>query len=154
MSELIKHECGIALIRLRKPLEYYQEKYGTWQYGLNKLYLLMEKQHNRGQDGAGIVNVKMELEPGQEYINRHRSIEQNPIKNIFDKVAKGIKKAEKNKPEDADLQWVYENVPFAGEVYLGHLPLRYFWTKQYRFCASGNASEQLEIANTGTRRKL
>ena len=121
MSELIKHECGIALIRLRKPLEYYKEKYGTWQYGLNKLYLLMEKQHNRGQDGAGIVNVKMELEPGQEYINRHRSIEQNPIKNIFDKVAKGIKKAEKNKPEDADVRWIYENVPFSGEVYLGHL---------------------------------
>jgi amidophosphoribosyltransferase len=121
MSELIKHECGIALIRLRKPLDYYKEKYGTWQYGLNKLYLLMEKQHNRGQDGAGIVNVKMELEPGQEYINRHRSIEQNPIKYIFDKVAKGIKKAEKNKPKGADLQWVYENVPFSGEVYLGHL---------------------------------
>ncbi len=121
MSELIKHECGIALIRLRKPLEYYKEKYGTWQYGLNKLYLLMEKQHNRGQDGAGIVNVKMELEPGQEYINRHRSIEANPIKNIFDKVAKGIKKAEKNKPKDADIRWIYENVPFSGEVYLGHL---------------------------------
>ena len=121
MSELIKHECGIALIRLRKPLEYYKEKYGTWQYGLNKLYLLMEKQHNRGQDGAGIVNVKMELEPGQEYINRHRSIEANPIKNIFEKVAKGIKKAEKNKPEGADIRWVYENVPFSGEVYLGHL---------------------------------
>lgn len=121
MSELIKHECGIALIRLRKPLEYYKEKYGTWQYGLNKLYLLMEKQHNRGQDGAGIVNVKMELSPGQEYINRHRSIEQNPIKNIFEKVAKGIKKAEKNKPKDADIRWVYENVPFSGEVYLGHL---------------------------------
>jgi amidophosphoribosyltransferase len=121
MSELIKHECGIALIRLRKPLEYYKEKYGTWQYGLNKLYLLMEKQHNRGQDGAGIVNVKMELGPGQEYISRHRSIEQNPIKNIFDKVAKGVKKAEKNKPKDADIRWVYENVPFSGEVYLGHL---------------------------------
>lgn len=121
MSELIKHECGIALIRLRKPLEYYKEKYGTWQYGLNKLYLLMEKQHNRGQDGAGIVNVKMELEPGQEYINRHRSIEQNPIKHIFDKVAKGIKKAEKNKPDEADVRWIYENVPFSGEVYLGHL---------------------------------
>lgn len=121
MSELIKHECGIALIRLRKPLEYYKEKYGTWQYGLNKLYLLMEKQHNRGQDGAGIVNVKMELDPGQEYINRHRSIEQNPIKYVFDKVAKGIKKAEKNKPKDADIRWVYENVPFSGEVYLGHL---------------------------------
>ena len=121
MSELIKHECGIALIRLRKPLEYYKEKYGTWQYGLNKLYLLMEKQHNRGQDGAGIVNVKMELNPGQEYINRHRSTDENPIKYIFDKVAKGIKKAEKNKPEDADIKWVYENVPFSGEVYLGHL---------------------------------
>ena len=121
MSELIKHECGIALIRLRKPLEYYKEKYGTWQYGLNKLYLLMEKQHNRGQDGAGIVNVKMELDPGQEYINRHRSIEENPIKNVFDKVAKGIKKAEKYKPKDADIRWIYENVPFSGEVYLGHL---------------------------------
>ena len=121
MSDLIKHECGIALIRLRKPLEYYKEKYGTWQYGLNKLYLLMEKQHNRGQDGAGIVNVKMELLPGQEYINRHRSIEANPIKNIFAKVAKGIKKAEKNKPKDADIRWIYENVPFSGEVYLGHL---------------------------------
>ena len=121
MSELIKHECGIALIRLRKPLEFYKEKYGTWQYGLNKLYLLMEKQHNRGQDGAGIVNVKMELDPGQEYINRHRSIEQNPIKNIFDKVAKGVKKAEKNKPKGADVRWIYENVPFSGEVYLGHL---------------------------------
>ncbi|HEY3372509.1 MAG TPA: amidophosphoribosyltransferase [Prolixibacteraceae bacterium] len=121
MSELIKHECGIALIRLRKPLEYYKEKYGTWQYGINKLYLLMEKQHNRGQDGAGIVNVKMELDPGQEYINRHRSIEANPIKNIFEKVAKGIKKAEKNKPKDADVRWIYENVPFSGELYLGHL---------------------------------
>jgi len=121
MSDLIKHECGIALIRLRKPLEFYKEKYGTWQYGLNKLYLLMEKQHNRGQDGAGIVNVKMELEPGQEYISRHRSVEANPIRNIFDKVAKGIKKAEKNKPEGADIRWIYENVPFSGEVYLGHL---------------------------------
>jgi amidophosphoribosyltransferase len=121
MSELIKHECGIALIRLRKPLEYYKEKYGTWQYGLNKLYLLMEKQHNRGQDGAGVVNVKMELNPGQEYINRHRTTEENPIKYIFDKVAKSIKKAEKNKPADADIRWVYENVPFSGEVYLGHL---------------------------------
>jgi len=121
MSELIKHECGIALIRLRKPLEYYKEKYGTWQYGLNKLYLLMEKQHNRGQDGAGIVNVKMELDPGQEYIHRHRSIEQNPIKFVFDKVAKGIRKAEKNKPKGADIRWIYENVPFSGEVFLGHL---------------------------------
>jgi amidophosphoribosyltransferase len=121
MSEQIKHECGIALIRLRKPLEYYKEKYGTWQYGLNKLYLLMEKQHNRGQDGAGIVNIKMELSPGQDYITRHRSTDPNPIKDIFDKVAKGVKKAEKSKPENADLKWIYEHVPFSGEVFLGHL---------------------------------
>ncbi|MGD9929169.1 MAG: amidophosphoribosyltransferase [Mangrovibacterium sp.] len=121
MSELIKHECGIALIRLRKPLSYYQEKYGTWQYGLNKLYLLMEKQHNRGQDGAGVVSVKLNLRPGQEYINRYRSIEQNPIKDVFDKVSKSVKKAVKSGKDINDLSWVYENLPYAGELYLGHL---------------------------------
>lgn len=121
MSELIKHECGIALIRLLKPLEYYQAKYGTWQYGINKLYLLMEKQHNRGQDGAGVVNIKIDLNPGQEYMNRHRSIEQNPIQHVFAKVNKGIKKAVKHGPKVPDVRWVYENVPFAGELFLGHL---------------------------------
>jgi amidophosphoribosyltransferase len=121
MSELIKHECGIALIRLRKPLEYYQEKYGTWQYGINKLYLLMEKQHNRGQDGAGVVCVKLKLEPGQEYINRDRSVEQNPIKDVFDKVGKSLKKAVKSGGKIDDVAWVYENLPYAGELYLGHL---------------------------------
>ncbi len=121
MSELIKHECGIALIRLRKPLKYYQEKYGTWQYGLNKLYLLMEKQHNRGQDGAGVVNVKLNLEPGQEYIHRYRSVEINPIKDVFDKVGKSVRKAMKNGQDISDLDWAYENLPYAGELYLGHL---------------------------------
>ncbi|WP_372776290.1 amidophosphoribosyltransferase [Mangrovibacterium sp.] len=121
MSELIKHECGIALIRLRKPLSYYQEKYGTWQYGLNKLYLLMEKQHNRGQDGAGVVSVKLDLKPGQEYIHRYRSIEQNPIKDVFDKVGKSVKKAVKQGKDINDLKWVYQNLPYAGELYLGHL---------------------------------
>jgi len=121
MSEEIKHECGIALIRLLKPLEYYQSKYGTWQYGLNKLYLLMEKQHNRGQDGAGIVNIKLDLKPGQEYMDRHRSTAQNPIKNVFDKVNKGIKKAVKHGPKVQDVRWIYENVPFSGELFLGHL---------------------------------
>lgn len=121
MSELIKHECGIALIRLRKPLSYYQEKYGTWQYGLNKLYLLMEKQHNRGQDGAGVVSVKLNLKPGQEYVNRYRSIEQNPIKDVFDKIGKTVKKALKAGKNINDLNWVYENLPYAGELYLGHL---------------------------------
>jgi len=121
MSELIKHECGVALIRLRKPLEYYQEKYGTWQYGINKLYLLMEKQHNRGQDGAGVVCVKLSLNPGQEYINRDRSVEQNPIKDVFDKVAKSLKKASKRGENVNDVSWAYENLPYAGELYLGHL---------------------------------
>jgi amidophosphoribosyltransferase len=121
MSEQITHECGIALIRLLKPLEYYQAKYGTWKYGMNKLYLLMEKQHNRGQDGAGIVNVKLDLSPGQEYMNRHRSTDQNPIKDVFDKVNKGIKKAVKHGPRVQDIRWIYENVPFAGELFLGHL---------------------------------
>ncbi len=121
MSELIKHECGIALIRLRKPLEYFQKKYGTWQYGINKLYLLMEKQHNRGQDGAGVVSVKLNLSPGQEYINRYRSIEPNPIKDVFDKVGKSLKKAIKSGRDINDINWVYENLPYAGELYLGHL---------------------------------
>ncbi|WP_299580759.1 amidophosphoribosyltransferase [uncultured Sunxiuqinia sp.] len=121
MSESIKHECGIALIRLKKPLSYYQEKYGTWQYGINKLYLLMEKQHNRGQDGAGVVSVKMNLNPGQEYINRYRSIEQNPIKDVFDKITRTVKKAIDDGCDIDDTQWAYENLPYAGELYLGHL---------------------------------
>ncbi|MDX9883744.1 MAG: amidophosphoribosyltransferase [Prolixibacteraceae bacterium] len=133
MSELIKHECGIALIRLLKPLEYYQAKYGTWQYGLNKLYLLMEKQHNRGQDGAGIVSIKLDLKPGQEYMDRHRSTAQNPIKNIFDKVNKGIKKAVKHGPKVQDVRWIYENIPFAGELFLGHLRYGTFGNNSIEF---------------------
>ncbi len=133
MSELIKHECGIALIRLRKPLSYYQEKYGTWQYGLNKLYLLMEKQHNRGQDGAGVVSVKLNLRPGQEYISRYRSIEQNPIKDVFDKVGKSVKKAIKAGKNINDLNWVYENMPYAGELYLGHLRYGTFGNNSIEF---------------------
>jgi amidophosphoribosyltransferase len=121
MSELIKHECGIALIRLLKPLSYYQEKYGTWQYGLNKLYLLMEKQHNRGQDGAGMVNIKINLNPGQEYIARYRSVDQNPIIDIFGKVQKAWKKASNVPAASENPEWVYENLPFTGELFLGHL---------------------------------
>ena len=121
MSESIKHECGIALIRLKKPLNYYQEKYGTWQYGLNKLYLLMEKQHNRGQDGAGVVSVKLDLNPGQEYIHRYRSTETNPIKDVFEKIGKGVKKAVKSGKDISNIDWAYQNLPYAGELYLGHL---------------------------------
>lgn len=122
MSESIKHECGIALIRLLKPLEYYRLKYGTWQYGVNKLYLMMEKQHNRGQDGAGAVGVKVNMSPGQEYIFRHRSIDPNPIRDVFVKIFKEINNAQQKYPQAVhDPVWAKENLPFAGELYLGHL---------------------------------
>lgn len=122
MSEQIKHECGIALIRLLKPLEFYRLKYGTWQYGVNKLYLLMEKQHNRGQDGAGTVGVKINVPPGQEYIFRHRSIDPNPIKDVFGKIYKEFNNAATQFPQSYhDPVWAKKNLPFAGEVYMGHL---------------------------------
>jgi amidophosphoribosyltransferase len=122
MSELIKHECGVAMIRLLKPLEFYKEKYGTWMYGLNKLYLLMEKQHNRGQDGAGMVSLKIDYTPGEEYLDRLRSVKPNPIKDIFDQVFKTYNKAEKKNPElFKDPEWAKKNLPFSGEAYLGHL---------------------------------
>lgn len=121
MSEQIKHECGIALIRLLKPLEYYQLKYGSWRYGLHKLYLLMEKQHNRGQDGAGLTTIKFDLAPGKKYIDRERSNSSTPIKDIFDAVNKGINKYS-SKPEVLnDPIFAKENIPFAGELFLGHL---------------------------------
>ena len=122
MSDSINHECGIALIRLRKPLEYYRLKYGTWQYGVNKLYLMMEKQHNRGQDGAGAVGVKVNMTPGQEYIFRHRSIDPNPIRDVFAKIFKEFNYAQQHFPNAVvDPTWAKANLPFAGELYLGHL---------------------------------
>jgi len=122
MSDQIKHECGIALIRLRKPLEYYHLKYGTWMYGLNKLYLLMEKQHNRGQDGAGVANIKLNTIPGTKYIHRERSIDEMPIKDVFDRIRFSIKTAQDKNPERiSDPHWAKDNIPFAGELYLGHL---------------------------------
>nr|WP_319401646.1 amidophosphoribosyltransferase [uncultured Carboxylicivirga sp.] len=122
MSDQIKHECGIVLIRLLKPLEYYQEKYGTWRYGLNKLYLLMEKQHNRGQDGAGAVNLKLDQEAGKKYFFRQRSNKTNPIKDIFEKINEPFIKIQDHQPELLnDSNYAKENLPFAGELYLGHL---------------------------------
>ncbi len=122
MSELIKHECGIALIRLRKPLSYYKEKYGTWRYGLNKIYLLMEKQHNRGQDGAGLVNLKIDVSPGHKYFHRVRSIASQPLKDIFSEINTEMQTLSDNNPKHfEDAEWAKEYVPFAGEVYLGHL---------------------------------
>lgn len=122
MSDLIKHECGIALIRLLKPLEYYQEKYGSWCYGLDKLYLLMEKQHNRGQDGAGLVSLKINSKPGQEYLHRSRSIKENPIKDIFDGIFKLYGKTQKKNSELFNsAEWAKDKLPYVGEAYLGHL---------------------------------
>ena len=99
MSELIKHECGIAFVRLLKPLEYYYAKYGTSFYGLNKMYLLMEKQHNRGQDGAGIANIKIDHEPGLNYISRVRSVASQPIQDVFQQRAEWMETILKNRDD-------------------------------------------------------
>ncbi|RYY34776.1 MAG: amidophosphoribosyltransferase [Sphingobacteriaceae bacterium] len=122
MSDQIKHECGVAFIRLRKPLSYYQQKYGTALYGLNKLYLLMEKQHNRGQDGAGVATIKLDIEPGKRYISRHRSMASNAVADIFEYIQKKFADIQKEAPEKlADADWLKEHVSFTGEVLLGHL---------------------------------
>ncbi|MCA1762638.1 MAG: class II glutamine amidotransferase [Cryomorphaceae bacterium] len=122
MSDPIKHECGIALIRLKKPLSFYREKYGTSFYGLNKLYLLMEKQHNRGQDGAGVANVKLDVQPGQRYISRHRSNGQRPIQEVFEHINSRFLELEEKSPEKLqDPEWLKENMGFTGELFLGHV---------------------------------
>ncbi|MES2455566.1 MAG: amidophosphoribosyltransferase [Bacteroidota bacterium] len=122
MSDSIKHECGIAFIRLLKPLSYYQEKYGTALYGLNKLYLLMEKQHNRGQDGAGIATIKLDVKPGHRYISRYRSMAQNAVADIFGYVQSKFIDIQNETPElMMDAEWLKSNVSFIGEVLLGHL---------------------------------
>jgi amidophosphoribosyltransferase len=122
MSDAVKHECGIALIRLRKDYQYYINKYNTPLYGLNKLYLMMEKQVNRGQDGAGVANIKIDVSPGHRYISRYRSVEQNAVPDIFRKIHKKFQKAFKgNKDKLKDAQWIQENIAFSGEVLLGHL---------------------------------
>jgi len=120
MSDPIKHECGIALIRLLKPLSYYQEKYGSSLYGLKKLYLLMEKQHNRGQDGAGLGVIKFNPEPGESYIFRQRANGSGAIAEIFNKVSKKIAKSG-NENQVKDAEYLKKHAPFVGELYLGHL---------------------------------
>jgi amidophosphoribosyltransferase len=122
MSDQIKHECGVAFIRLLKPLSFYQKKYGTALYGINKLYLLMEKQHNRGQDGAGVATIKLDVEPGKRYISRHRSMASNAVADIFEYIQKKFAEIEKETPEKmADAEWLKQHVSFTGEVLLGHL---------------------------------
>ena len=122
MSDTIKHECGIALIRLLKPLDFYKEKYGTAFYGINKMYLMLEKQHNRGQDGAGLASIKLDMQPGERYISRIRSNEAQPVQDIFTRINQRINEGFKNNPElkdDVTLQ--KRELPYIGEVIMGHV---------------------------------
>lgn len=123
MSDAIKHECGIAMIRLRKSPQYYIDKYGTAAFAANRMYVLMQKQINRGQDGAGVANVKIDTKPGTRYISRYRSIEASAVNYIFDKINAKYKKAKKlgGKKAAKDAEWLKENIAFSGEVWLGHL---------------------------------
>jgi len=122
MSDALKHECGIAHIRLLKPLEYYKEKYGSAFYGVNKMYLLMEKQHNRGQDGAGFASIKLDTKPGERYISRVRSIQQQPIQDIFAQINERINKELTENPNYTDnVALQKQHIPYIGEVLLGHV---------------------------------
>jgi len=122
MSDPIKHECGIAVLRLKKPLHFYLEKYGSAFYGLNKMHLLMEKQHNRGQDGAGLANIKFDMEPGERYISRHRSVAKHPIEDLFNYIGEKIQILEEENPELLnDVDYLKKNLGFTGELFLGHL---------------------------------
>src|SRR6187431_769486 len=122
MSDEIKHECGLAFIRLRKPFSYYQQQYGSVLYGLNKLYLLMEKQHNRGQDGAGLATVKLDTEPGYPFMYRQRSIATQSIAELFQNIGKEINELEKYQPDIRKHPGLMKgHLPFMGELLLGHL---------------------------------
>ena len=135
MSDAIKHECGIALLRLKKPLQFYVDKYGTAFYGLNKLHLMMEKQHNRGQDGAGIANIKLDMEPGERYISRYRSIDSKPIQDIFDYINKRFSEIEKEDPSYLkDVGYLKKNAGFTGELFLGHLRYGTFGRNSIESC--------------------
>ncbi|WP_258104456.1 amidophosphoribosyltransferase [Marinoscillum sp. MHG1-6] len=122
MSDPIKHECGVAMLRLRKPAQYYIDKYGTPAYAAQKMYILMQKQHNRGQDGVGVANIKLDMEPGTRYISRYRTTNSQPIEEIFAKIRKKYNKAQKEgKKKYFDADWLKKNYAFTGEVWLGHL---------------------------------
>ncbi|NRA92243.1 MAG: amidophosphoribosyltransferase [Psychroserpens sp.] len=122
MSDALKHECGIALIRLKKPLEYYKEKYGSAFYGVNKMYLMMEKQHNRGQDGAGFASIKLDTHPGERYISRIRSIAQQPIQDIFGQINERVNSEFSANPEyQNDVALQKKHIPYIGELLLGHV---------------------------------
>jgi amidophosphoribosyltransferase len=135
MSDAIKHECGIALLRLKQPLTYYLEKYGTAFYGLNKLHLLLEKQHNRGQDGAGVANIKFDMQPGERYISRYRSIDSKPIQDIFNHINRRFEEIEEENPALLkDVDYLKKNAGFTGELFLGHLRYGTFGRNSIESC--------------------
>lgn len=135
MSDAIKHECGIALLRLKKPTQYYLDKYGSAFYGLNKLHLLMEKQHNRGQDGAGVANIKFDMQPGERYISRYRSIKKNPIQDIFDHINERFQQIAEEDPKLLkDVDYLKKNAGFTGELFLGHLRYGTFGRNSIESC--------------------
>ena len=135
MSDAIKHECGIALLRLKKPLQFYLDKYGTAFYGVNKMHLLMEKQHNRGQDGAGIANIKFDMEPGQRYISRTRSIAKSPIQDIFDQINGRFQQIQNENPKNLkNIDYLKKHVGFTGELFLGHLRYGTFGRNSIESC--------------------
>ncbi len=135
MSDAIQHECGIALLRLKKPMEFYLEKYGSALYGINKLHLLMEKQHNRGQDGAGVANIKFNMEPGERYISRTRSIAKSPIQDIFDQINERFAQiAEENPANLKNVDYLKKNAGFTGELFLGHLRYGTFGRNSIESC--------------------
>ncbi len=135
MSDALKHECGIALLKLKKPLQFYYDKYGTAFYGLNKMYLLMEKQHNRGQDGAGLANIKFDIKPGHRYISRKRSNASAPIKEIFSSIHEEFQQLEQTDPSKLkDPLWLKDHMPFSGELFLGHLRYGTFGRNSIESC--------------------
>ncbi len=135
MSDAIKHECGIALLRLKKPLNFYLEKYGSAFYGLNKLHLLMEKQSNRGQDGAGVANIKFDMLPGERYISRYRSIDSKPIQDIFNHINSRFQQITDEDPKLLkDVDYLKKNAGFTGELFLGHLRYGTFGRNSIESC--------------------
>ena len=131
----IKHECGIAFLRLRKPLQYYIDKYKTPSYPVGKMFLMMHKQRNRGQDGAGVASLKLKSQPGKRYISRYRSVKKDSIQDIFNKINKKFEKALLNPDYNLDENWVKNNIPFTGEVWLGHLRYGTFGGNSIENCA-------------------
>ncbi len=132
MSDLLQHECGIAMLRLKQPLQYYIDKYGSAFYGLNKMYLLMEKQHNRGQDGAGLANIKLDVPPGKRYISRIRSVDSQPIQDVFSRIMPRFEGLSSEQLKDS--QFLQEEIAFTGELFLAHLRYGTYGKNQVENC--------------------